>query len=109
MRAPVYRHVEAESTIGGLSMNGLLLVLGIAFPAIYLLSTLGSLAVIFGTYVVLRLLSRGRPASYWQHWILHHVRGRTLMGRVSAMARTRAPQFPFGPYRSRDVQGEQKR
>lgn len=101
MRAPVYRHVEAQSTIGGVSLNGFVALLGLAFAAIQLLTFLTSVAVIAGAYVALRLMGRGKAPLYWQHLAIWHLRDRRG-GRLSAAARARTPQFPFGPYVLRD-------
>lgn len=103
MRAPVYRHVEAQNTIAGISLNGFILVLGVAFAVIQLLGVLSSLAAIAGTYGALRLAASGRPPLHWQHLAVWHVRRRLLGGRLAAAARARTPQFPFGPYASRDL------
>jgi len=102
MRAAVYKHVEATSTIAGLSLNGLLAVLGVSFPAMYLLSTGASLLAIAGTYVLLRVAGNNRPPMYWQHWAVWHVYRLWCGGRRSAAARVRVPQFPYGAYESRD-------
>src|SRR4051812_14204536 len=99
MRAPVYRNVEASSTIGGLTMMSFLLELVVAFLAIQFLSFLLSLATIAGPYVLLRLASYGRPPMYWQHYVLWRVRQANTAGRLSAAARFLQPRFPFGPYR----------
>jgi hypothetical protein len=102
MRAQTYRHVESQSTIGGLSLNGFVALLGLAFAAIQWLSFVASVAVIAGTYLALRLMGRGRPPMYWQHLAVWHVRRVRARGRVSAAVRATSPQFPFGPYEFRD-------
>lgn len=98
MPAPVYRHIESTSTIAGLSLNGFVALLGTAFAAIQVLEFGGSLAIMIAVYVTLRLMGRGRPPLYWQHFVLWHVRQRRTSGRLSSAARGRSPQFPFGPY-----------
>lgn len=99
MRAPVYRNIEAKSTIAGLTVTGGLVLLAVSYGAVAFLSTLQSLLAIAGTYVLLRILGSGRPPLFWQHYLLWLVRQRTSGGRWSAAARARQPRFPFGPYR----------
>lgn len=99
MRAPVYRNIEAKSTVAGLSLPGFLLLLAVCYGAIALLSFAQSLGAMAGTYALLRLLGVGRPELYWQHLVLWHVRQRSSGGRWSAAARARQPRFPFGEYR----------
>src|SRR5689334_1822873 len=102
MRAPVYRHVEAQSTLAGLTLTGFAGLLGIAFAAIRFLSFGGSLAVVLAAYLVVRLAGRGRPPMFWQHWLIWHLRRRRFGGRLSAAARARTPTFLFAPMRFRD-------
>jgi hypothetical protein len=104
MRAPVYRHAEASSTVLGLTLPGFLGVLGAAIPAIQLLGPGSSLLAIAALYVALRIASRGKPPMHWQHLVLWHARRRAAGGRFSAAARCQSPQFPFGPYVSRGGQ-----
>jgi hypothetical protein len=99
MRAPVYRHVEGRSTIGGLGLQAFIAVLGVAFLAIQWLPPGSSVLAIAGSYLLLRLSGLGRPPLYWQHLLVFHVRRRWWGSRLSAAARARTPQFPFGPYR----------
>lgn len=103
MRAPVYRHVEGESTIGGISLNGFVGLLGIALAAIQFLPFLASLIAVGGAYAALRLASSGKPPLFWQHLLVFHCRRWATGSRLSAAARCRSPQFPFGHYRSRDL------
>lgn len=98
MRAPVYRHIESTSTLVGLSLNGFVALLATAFAAIQLLDVGASLGLIVVAYLALRLMGRGRPPQYWQHLVLWHARQRRTGGRLSAAARARTPEFPFGPY-----------
>lgn len=103
MRAPVYRHVDGQSTVAGVSLNGFIALLAVALGAIQLLSFGGSLAAIAGTYAAMRLAGRGKPPRYWQHLVVFHVRRLIAAGRLSAAARTRVPRFPYGPYLFRDA------
>ena len=50
MRAPVYRHVDGQSTVAGVSLLSFVALLGVALVAIQLLPSGPSLAVIAGTY-----------------------------------------------------------
>ena len=103
MRAPVYRHVEGRSTIAGLGLNGFISMLAVALGAIQLLPTASSLVAITGTYAALRLAADGKPPLFWQHLAIWKVRQLATGGRLSAAARCRSPQYPFGPYQSRDA------
>lgn len=102
MRAPVYRHVESQSTVAGLTLNGFVALLGVSFAAIQCLNSGASLAVVGGTYLALRLMGRGKPPMYWQHLANWHLRASRTGGRLSAVARARTPPFPFGPALYRD-------
>jgi hypothetical protein len=102
MRAPVYRHVEAQSTLAGLTLTSFAGLLGVAFAAIRFLSFGGSLAVVLGTYLAVRLAGHGRPPMFWQHWLVWHARRARFQGRLSAAARSGSPRFPFGPTHFRD-------
>ncbi len=102
MRAPVYRHIEGQSTVAGLGLTSFLALSGGAFLAIQVLDFASSMAVLLGAYVALRLMGSGRPPSYWQHLVVFHVRRVRDKGRVSAAERAATVQFPFGPYEYRD-------
>jgi hypothetical protein len=99
-RAPVYRHIETETTLLGLSLNSFVFILGISFAAIQLLGTAPSLAAIGAAYTLLRVGGHGRPALYWQHWLVHRARHLWGRGRINAHARTRFVRFPFAKYQS---------
>lgn len=101
MRAPVYRHIEGRSTIGGLSLHGFIALLGVALAAIQLLPFLPSLLALAGAYLGLRLAASGKPPLFWQHLLVWKARQFANGGRASAAARCRAPRFPFGPYLAR--------
>jgi hypothetical protein len=102
MRAPVYRHVEAQSTIAGLTLTSFAGLLGVTFAAIRLLNFGGSLAVVLGAYLAVRIAGHGRPPQFWQHWLVWHLRRRRFAGRLSAAARAKTPSFRFGPTLYRD-------
>lgn len=103
MRAAVYRHVEGQNTIAGVSLTGFLALLAVALVAIQFLSFAPSLLTIASAYAALRIASSGKPPLYWQHFIVWHARRITSGGRLTAAARCHSPQFPFGPYASTDV------
>lgn len=103
MRAPVYRHIDGQSSVAGVSLTGFIALLGVSLAAIQLLAFGPSLAVIGGAYAMLRLAGRGRPPLYWQHLVVFHVRRTAAGGRLSAAARARVPQYPFGSYLFRDA------
>lgn len=102
MRAPVYRHVEAQSTIAGLTLTSFAGLLGVTFAAIRFLSFGGSVLAVSATYLTVRLAGRGKPPMFWQHWLVWHLRQRRFAGRLSAAARSKTPRFPFAPLRFRD-------
>jgi hypothetical protein len=95
MRAPVYRHIESASTLGGLGLGGFIALLGFAFLAIQSLDGLTAVVCIAGLYVAMRLAMVGRPPGYWQHRVVWELRRRVAAGRLSAAARARSPAFPF--------------
>jgi hypothetical protein len=103
MRAPVYRHVEGQSTVAGVGLNAFIGLLGASLVAIQFLPFLWSLVAIATAYGLVRLAGRGKPPLYWQHLAVFHVRRAAAGGRLSAAARCRVPQFSHGPYVSRDV------
>jgi hypothetical protein len=103
MRAPVYRHVEGESTIGGVSLHGFIGLLGVALAAIQFLPFVPSVLAVGGAYAVLRIASTGKPPLHWQHLLVFHCRRWAAGGRLLAAARCKSPRFPFGRYLSRDI------
>jgi hypothetical protein len=54
-----------------------------------------------GTHLGIALLNHGKPPQHWAHWLAFQLRRKFCGNVLSAAARSRAPQFPFGPYRSR--------
>ena len=101
MRAPVYRHVDGQSTVAGVGLNAFIGLLGASLAAIQFLPFLWSVLAIGVVYGLVRLAARGKPPLHWQHLAVFHVRGAVAAGRLSASARCRLPQFPYGPYASR--------
>ena len=108
MDAPVYRHAEARATLLGLHFPGdFFVVLVASYLWLMLLGPLSFLLAAGGTHAAVALLNRGRPPQHWAHWLGFQLRRVRFEGEVSAAARSAAPQFPFGPYRSLDAGGGQ--
>lgn len=104
MDAPVYRHAEARATLLGLHFPGdFFVVLVTSYLWLMLLRPLAFLAATACTHTAVALLNRGRPPQHWSHWVAFQLRRLRFQGEISAAARSQAPQFPFGPYRSQDA------
>lgn len=99
MRAPVYRNIEAPSTLLGLSFPFEVSVVVLGFWA-----TMTTLPMSAGTistlaiYAAVRLSSHGRPPLFLQHFVLWHLRGFQSSHVLSAAARGRIPPFPFASW-----------
>jgi hypothetical protein len=101
MEAPVYRHAELRATLLGLNFPGdFFFVLVASYFWLMVLRPLPFLLAVALTHASAALLNTGRPPQHWQHWLAFHLRRHLYRGELSAAARSRAPQFPFGPYRS---------
>jgi hypothetical protein len=101
MEAPVYRHAESRATLLGLNFPGDFFIVVVAsYLWLMLLRPLPFLLAVATTHAAVALLNHARPAQHWQHWLAFHLRRRLYGGVVSAAARSLAPQFPYGPYRS---------
>ena len=110
MRAPVYRFVDARNTFLGLAFPGEVIVfLCVAWPALIFLAPTIALLAIVGAYLAIRLLTRGRPEAFIQHWVLWRARQLSSRGLLSATARARAPGFPFGDLLTRDLAPRSRR
>jgi hypothetical protein len=106
MLAPVYRNVEARSTVLGLAFpTETLTVLSAFWGAILTLPPSIAALVTVAVYALVRLASLGRAPAFFQHWLAWRVRQALTEGRLSAVARSRIPRFPFGPYEIRDRSG----
>ena len=106
MDAPVYRHADARATLLGLNFPGdFFVVLVASYLWLMLLQPLPFLLATAATHAAVALLNRGRPPQHWAHWLSFRLRRLRFQGEVSAAARSAAPQFPFGLYRSVDVGG----
>jgi hypothetical protein len=100
MEAPVYRHADSRATLLGLNFPGdFFAVVVTSYLWLMLLRPLPCLLAVAATYAAVALLNTGRPPQHWQHWLAFQLRRLLYRGELSAAARSRAPQFPFGPYR----------
>jgi hypothetical protein len=103
MDAPVYRHAELRATLFGLNFPGdFFLVLIASYLWLMVLQPVPFLLAVGLTHGSVALLNSGRPPQHWQHWLAFRLRRRLYGGTLCAGARSQAPQFPFGPYRSTD-------
>ena len=101
MDAPVYRHAEGRATLLGLNFPiDFFVVVVASYVWLLLLPPAASLLAAAGTHLTMALLNQGQPPQYWPHWLEFHLRRRLFGGLLSAAARSRAPQFPHGRYRS---------
>jgi hypothetical protein len=101
MDAPVYRHADTKATLLGLNFPGdFFLVVVTGYLWLMLLPPLGFLLATAAIHASIALLNHGKPPQHWAHWLAFHLRRLLNGGHLSAAARSRAPQFPFGPYRS---------
>ena len=103
MRAPVYRHLDAKSSLFGLAFPSEWTVV---LCAAWLGSTLGApnggAAAGLAIYLVLRVFVHGRPDGHLRHWIAWRILQATARGRLSAAARAPSPRFPWASYEWRD-------
>ncbi len=103
MDAPVYRHADTKTTLLGLNFPGDFFVVVVAsYLWLMLLPPATFLLAEASTHAAVALLNHGRPPQHWPHWLGFQLRRALYGGHLSAAARSRAPQFPFGPYRSTD-------
>ena len=102
MLAPVYRSLEARSTVLGLAFPAeFSIVLCAWWAGMLLLGAFPGLALALGTYVLVRALNYGRAEGFVQHWLQWKLRRSLYAGRLSAGARvapSRTKRFPFGEY-----------
>src|SRR5262249_38318513 len=104
MRAPVYRNIEATSTVLGLAFpTEALVMMTLGSAAVLLLHPLLSAITTLSAYTSIRLINRGRAPAFVQHFIAWKIRQLRARGNLSAAARARCPKFPFGPYEFRDA------
>jgi len=104
MRAPVYRNIEAQSTLLGLAFpTEVAVVLGSFWGSMLLLPAGLALLATAAVYTAVRVVGYGRPPLFLQHYLAWRLRGLLGGGRLSAAARSPAPQFPFGARSFRDL------
>jgi hypothetical protein len=99
VRAPVYRNIDGKNTFLGLAFPGE--ALGVLAAFWLLLATLPpkfALPVGVGLYLAIRLLGRGKPPKHLQSWLTWRLRRHLAKGRLCAVARAKAPRFPFADY-----------
>ncbi len=106
MDAPVYRHADSRATLLGLNFPGDFFVVVVAsYLWLMVLRPVAFLLAAAVTHLGVALLNRGRPPQHWAHALSFQLRRHVFSGEISAAARSNAPQFPFGPYRSSEVNG----
>ena len=106
MDAPVYRHADSRATLLGLNFpTDFFVVVVTSYLWLLVLSPATSLLASVSTHLGMALLNQGRPPQHWPHWTAFHIRRRFYRGLLSAAARSRAPQFPHGTYRSTESGG----
>ena len=108
MPAPVYRHLDVRGALFGISVlewAPLLLVAWLGMVAHRPNQGLLAAAVM---YAALRLAEYGRPEGFVRHLIAWRQRQAMSAGRLSAAARSRAPQFPFAEYECAELRRVQE-
>ena len=104
MDAPVYRHADSRATLLGLNFPGdFFFVLVASYLWLMVLRPIAFLLAAASTHAAVALLNHGRPPQHWTHVVGVQLRRRLFAGEVSAAARSHAPPFPFGPYRSAGI------
>ncbi|HEX4802164.1 MAG TPA: hypothetical protein VFV14_01565 [Myxococcaceae bacterium] len=104
MRAPVYRNIEASSTVLGLAFpTEAVLLMSSAAAAVLTLPPILSAPATLVAYVAIRFVNRGRAPAFVQHYFAWRLRRAKSSGVLSAAARVRCPRFPFVRYEYRDV------
>jgi hypothetical protein len=98
MLAPVYRHIETEALLLGLTPVGLAVVGAVGWVSImFLHSALAQLGLLLASYAGLRVAGYGRPPGFWVHYILFQVQQAWCGQDYLAGARAKAPIFPYAP------------
>src|ERR1700694_2259747 len=88
MLAPVYRSLEARSTVLGLAFPAeFSIVLCAWWAGMLLIGGFPGLALALGASVLARTLHYGRAEGFVQHWLQWKVRRALFEGRLSAAAR----------------------
>jgi len=104
MVAPVYRSLEARSTVVGLAFPGeLTIVLCAWWGGMLVLGAFPGLGTALAVYVSVRVIGYGHSEGFVQHWLQWQLRRILFANRLSAAARaapSRAHHFPFARYGS---------
>jgi len=104
MRAPVYRSLDAKNTLAGLSFpTEFGVVMGVYWLGVFFLSGTATALLVGGVYVAIWSLNHTRSEGFLQDYITWQLRRLIGGGRLSAAARARVPECPFGEYEYRDV------
>jgi hypothetical protein len=102
MLAPVYRSLEARSTVLGLTFPSEFTIVLCAWWAGMLgVGAFWGAGFAAATYVAVRALNYGRADGFVQHWLQWQVRRLLFGGRASAVARVapgRVRRFPFAEH-----------
>ena len=102
MLAPVYRSLEARSTVLGLTFPSEFTIVLCAWWAGMLgIGAFWGAGFAAATYVAVRALNYGRADGFVQHWLHWQVRRALFDGRASAVARVapgRVRRFPFAEH-----------
>ena len=108
MRATVYRSIDTANTILGLAFpSEVMVILGVYWVTAVLLPPGTGLLITLASYVVLRLLTAGKPSMHLQHLALFHARRGVHAGRFSPGARAASHStFPHAARRFRDVRSK---
>jgi hypothetical protein len=104
MRAPVYRNIETQNTLAGLSFpTEVLVVLGAFWGSMVALPPGLALLTTGAVYAAIRVVGYGRAPFFLQHFVAFQARRIAAGGTLSAAARSPAPKFPFAVYVGRDL------
>lgn len=105
MRATVYRSIDTGNTFLGLAFpSEVLVVLAVFWGTAVTLPPGTGLLITLTSYVLLRVLTAGKPPLHLQHLALFHARRAFHGGRFTPGARAASHQvFPFAQRDVRDV------
>jgi hypothetical protein len=100
--APVYRNLEARSTVAGLAFPAeFTIVLSSWWAGMLTVGAFSGLASAACTYAIVRAVNYGRAEGFVQHYVQHRLRTLLYGGRLSAAARVspaRTRRLPFARY-----------
>jgi hypothetical protein len=112
MLAPVYRSIEARSTVLGLAFPAeFTIVLTAWWAGMLTLGAFSGAGLAAATYALVRIVNYGRADGFVQHFLQWRVRRALHRGRLSAAARVpvaRTRRLPFAVYAptSRDLEAQ---